>query len=336
MVFSTYYGGSLDELGTGIAVDAFDDVYVTGRTTSSGYPTAGSAFQTSMSGTSDAFITEFSNTGFVVYSSFLGGTGTENSSLGGSNSNGPTGAVAVDASSNAYLGGATASTTGFPVTLPLPCCGADAGGLSDGFVAKVGAAPADFSVAVSPTNASATSGQSTSAITVTVSSVNSIYGQAVSLSCGGLPAKAVCHFSPSSVTPGASAQTSSLTIATNGASSASLMQNGNSKVFMAMFLPILGMTLLGVGISPRRRKVLGFLLLGLVLSGVMILPACGGSNGGGGGGRRRRWWYACRYVSLDREWCRRGSESFGTGHAAGQLGVFDSRAASPAGGGSWF
>ena len=280
LVFSTYYGGTLDEFGNGIAVDSFSDVYVTGRTTSSNYP----ATQGTLSGTSDAFITEFSNTGFVVYSGFVGGSGVENS-IAGDNTNGPLGSVAVDSSSNAYLGGATSSTTGFPVTSALPCCGAYAGGLTDGFIAKVGAAPADFSVAVSPNSASATSGQSTSAITVTVSSVNSSYGQAVSLSCGSLPAKAVCHFSPASVTPGSTAQTSSLTIATNGASSASLMTTtGNSRVFAAMFLPVVGIALLGAGISPRRRKLLGFVLLGLVLAGLMILPACGGGSGGGGGG----------------------------------------------------
>jgi len=282
LVFSTYYGGPLDEFGTGIAVDSFADVYVTGRTTSSNYP----ATQGTLNGTSDAFITEFSNTGFVVYSGFLGGSGVENS-IAGDNTNGPVGSVTVDSSSNAYLGGATSSTQQFPVTSPLACCAAYAGGLADGFIAKMGAAPADFSVAVSPASASASSGQSTAAITVTVSSVNSSYGQAVSLSCSNLPAKAVCHFSPASVTPGSSAQTSSLTIATNGASSASLMMPGNnrgSKVFAAMFLPVIGMALLGAGMNPRRRRLFGFLLLGLMLATLMILPACGGGNGGGGGG----------------------------------------------------
>jgi Beta-propeller repeat len=286
LIFSTYFGGTLDEAGTSIALDAFGDAYVTGRTSSSGFPVSGSPFQGTLSGTVDAFITEFSSTGFVVYSSFLGGTGVENS-IAGDASQGPIGAVAVDSSSNAYLAGGTASTTGFTVMSPLACCGAYAGGLSDGFVAKVGAAPADFSVAVSPGSISTTSGQTTSTITVTVSSVNSSFGQAVALSCGSLPAKAVCHFTSASVTPGSSSVTSNLTIATNGASSVSLAlpsTDHRTQVFAALFLPIFGITLLGAGVNRRKKRLFGFLVLGLVLAGLMILPACGGGKGGGGGG----------------------------------------------------
>jgi hypothetical protein len=284
-LFSTYYGGNQDDFGTGIALDSFADAYVTGRTTSSTFPVSG-AFQTSLSGTSDAFVTEFSNTGSVVYSSFLGGTGTENAAQLGQDTQGAIGAIAVDSSSNAYLAGSTASSTGFPVTAGV-LQGLYGGGLSDGFVAKVGAAPADFSVAVSPGSVSTTSGQTTSTITVTVSSVNSSYGQAVALSCGSLPAKAVCHFSSASVTPGSSAVNSNLTIATNGASSASLAlpsTNHRAQVFAALFLPILGITLLGAGMNRRKGRLFGFLLLGLVLAGLMILPACSGGGGGGGGG----------------------------------------------------
>jgi hypothetical protein len=285
LVFSTYYGGTLDDAGTGIALDSFGDAYVTGRTTSSNYPVS-SAFQNSLSGTSDALVTEFSNTGFVVYSSFLGGTGTENDALSGSDVQAPVGAIAVDSTSNAYLAGATASTTGFPTTAGVVQANY-AGGLADGFVAKVAAAPADFSVAVSPATTSTTSGSTTSGITVTVSSVNSSYGQAVALSCGSMPAHAACHFTSTSVTPAASAVTSTLTISTNGSASSSLLApstNGGARIFYAMLLPIGGIALLGAGSGSRRKRLFGFLLLGIILMGLLMLPACGGSSGGGGGG----------------------------------------------------
>ncbi len=283
LLFSTYYGGTLDDIATGIALDSFGDAYVTGRTASSTYPVPGSPFQGALSGTSDGFVTELSNTGFAVYSSFLGGTGNENS-VQGNTALAALGAVAVDSSSNAYLAGSTNSTTGFPILSGV--LSAYAGGLADGFVAKVGAAPADFSIAVSPTTASATSGQSSSAVTVTVSSVNSSYGQAVALSCGGLPAKAVCNFSPASVTPTGTAGTSSLTIATNGASSSSRLAPNTNRglgIVYAMFLPIAGIALLGAGNNPRRKRLFGFLLLGVVLMGLLLLPACGGSSNNGGG-----------------------------------------------------
>lgn len=287
LLFSTYYGGTLDETANGIALDSFGDAYVTGRTESSTLPVSGTPFQGALSGTSDAFITELSNTGFVVYSSFLGGIGAENSISGNTNL-AAIGTVAVDSSSNAYLTGETSSTTGFPLASPLPCCGSYGGGLADAFVAKVGAAPADFSVAVSPTTISTTSGQTTSAITVTVSSVNASYGQAVALSCGALPAKAVCHFSPGSVTPGSSAVTSSLTIATNGASSSSMLSpntNPGLRIFYAtLLLPIGGIALLGAANPSRRKRLFGLLLFGLILATLLMFPACGGSNSSGGGG----------------------------------------------------
>jgi hypothetical protein len=283
LLFSTYYGGTLDDTATGIALDSFGDVYVTGRTASSTYPVSGTPFQGTISGSSDAFVTELSNTGFVVYSSFLGGTGNENS-VAGDTTLGPLGAVAVDSSSNAYLAGDTDSTTSFPLASPLGCCGAYAGGLADGFVAKVGAAPADFSVAVSPTSASVTAGQPTSAITVTVSSVNASYGQAVALSCTGLPTGAGCNFTSASLTPTAAAATTSLTITTTGATTA---VNSSSKIFYAMWLPVVGLSLVGMRFSStrsRQKRLLGFLLLGLVMALLFLLPACGSSSNSGGGG----------------------------------------------------
>lgn len=290
LVFSTYYGGSQTDVGTGIALDAFGDAYVTGRTTSSNYPTV-NAFQTALSGTSDALVTEFSSTGFVVYSSFLGGPGTENG-VGGSDLNDAIGSIAIDASSDAFLGGntaspgPTASTPGFPVTSGVLQSG-NAGGTSDGFVGKITAAPADFSIAISPTTISTPSGQPTGNITVTVSSVNSSFGQAVALSCVGLPSDSACNFTPASVTPTNSAVTSTLTISTSGSSSAGmLMMNGNRKmqVFIALLFPVAGITLLGAGSGSRRRKIQSLIVLSIVLAALIALPACGGSSGSGGGG----------------------------------------------------
>jgi hypothetical protein len=281
LLFSTYYGGALDDVGAGIALDSFGDAYVTGKTTSSNYPVS-SSFQSSLSGAADAFVTEFSNTGFVVYSSYLGGTGTEDS-LPGANAQSGIGAIAVDSTSNAYVAGATASTTGFPASAGAPQANYG-GGLNDGFVAKVGAAPADFSVAVSPVSASVTAGHSTSAITVTVSSVNASYGQAVALSCTGLPTGAGCNFTSASLSPTTTAATTSLTITTTGSTTA---MNGSSKVFYAMWLPIVGLSLVGMGFSSagsRRKKMLGFLLLGIVMALLFLLPACGSSSGSGSGG----------------------------------------------------
>jgi hypothetical protein len=102
-----------------------------------------------------------------------------------------------------------------------------------------------------------------------------------------MPAHAACSFTSTSVTPGASAVTSTLTISTNGSASSSLLApstNGGTRIFYAMLLPIGGIALLGAGSGSRRKRLFGFLLLGVVLMGLLMLPACGGSSGGGDGG----------------------------------------------------
>jgi len=44
-------------------------------------------------------------------------------------------------------------------------------------------------------------------------------------------------------------------------------------MFYAMFLPIGGIALLGAGSSSRRKRLFGFLLLGVILLGLLMLPA---------------------------------------------------------------
>ena len=283
LVFSTYYGGTDDDAGTAIALDSFGDAYITGRTTSGNFPVVNS-FQGNLNGTSDAIVAEFSSTGSVEYASFFGGPLTENG-VNGLDGNGPIGGIAVDSSSNAYLVGDTTSTSGLATTGAYQTT--YGGNPADAFFAKIGPAPADFSVAASPGAVSVASGQTTSAITVTVASVNASFGQAVAVSCGSLPTYAACLFTNASVTPGSSPGTSSLTISTNGSSSARMIApalHGNLRIVAAIFMPLLGIAFVGSGTDTRRKRALGLFMLVLVLAGLLILPACGGSSSSGGGG----------------------------------------------------
>jgi trimeric autotransporter adhesin len=45
-----------------------------------------------------------------------------------------------------------------------------------------------------------------------------------------------------------------------------------------MFLPLAGMTLLGVSFGSRRKKVLGMLLVFLMASGLLFLASCSSSS----------------------------------------------------------
>lgn len=116
LVYSTYLGGSSGEFGFGIAVDANANVYVTGSTTSTDFPLM-NAFQTKLGGASgakagNAFITRLDLTQLgsnaLIYSTYLGGSGTTNAPEQGSG-------IAIDANHNAYVTGATSSSD-FPVT----------------------------------------------------------------------------------------------------------------------------------------------------------------------------------------------------------------------------
>ena len=88
----------------GVAVDTRGSVYVTGETRSSNFPVTEFAYQKQLKGTSDAFITKFSSTGDVEYSTYFGGDSADLAR-----------AIAVDSQGNAHITGQTYSAN-FPVT----------------------------------------------------------------------------------------------------------------------------------------------------------------------------------------------------------------------------
>lgn len=76
LVYSSYLGGNLDELGSGIAVDALGNAYVAGTTTSSDFPTTPDAFLVlgCCGGNlfQDAFVTKLNTSGSaLLYSTYL-------------------------------------------------------------------------------------------------------------------------------------------------------------------------------------------------------------------------------------------------------------------------
>ena len=75
LVFSTYIGGNAWDEAYGLALDPNGDPVIVGETLSTNFPLTSPA-QTDQGGY-DAFVTKFSNTGTVSYSSYLGGSGTD-------------------------------------------------------------------------------------------------------------------------------------------------------------------------------------------------------------------------------------------------------------------
>lgn len=75
--WSTYLGGATDDLGYGLKVNDVGEAYVTGITTSSGFPTTVGSFQpTFQGGASDGYIVKFDAAGSsLMASSFFGSAG---------------------------------------------------------------------------------------------------------------------------------------------------------------------------------------------------------------------------------------------------------------------
>ncbi len=122
--YSTYLGGQGGlNYAWGVAVDANCCAYVTGETDSSIFP-AVNGFQPSLAGGRDAYVAKFSSSGStLVYSTFLGG-GFYDYGL----------AIAVDGQKNAYVVGATESTS-FPTRSAYQAT--FGGGYQDAFAAKI-------------------------------------------------------------------------------------------------------------------------------------------------------------------------------------------------------
>jgi Beta-propeller repeat len=142
-IFSTYLGGSDDEFGSALKVDGSGDIYMTGYTTSTNFPTV-NAFQPAradgianpplcipfplrcftpvFTGFEDVFVAKLKDDGSaLVFSTYLGGRKED---VGKS--------LAIDNNGDIYVTGLTASIE-FPTAYPLQSVH---GGGIDAFVAK--------------------------------------------------------------------------------------------------------------------------------------------------------------------------------------------------------
>jgi hypothetical protein len=104
VLFSTYLGGSGDDYGRAIALDAAGNIYIAGTTASPNFPKR-SPYQAQLVpggqlGT-DVFLTEIDPTGStILYSTYLGGDDDDSVA-----------SIAIDSAGNIYLAGSTRSSS---------------------------------------------------------------------------------------------------------------------------------------------------------------------------------------------------------------------------------
>jgi hypothetical protein len=104
LIYSTFIGGSGVDSAHAIAIDSEGNAYVTGSA-GPGFPVTPGAFQTSSSGSVDAFVANLHAAGTaLLYSTFLAGNAFDSPN-----------SIAINAAGNAYVTGFTESSN-FPVT----------------------------------------------------------------------------------------------------------------------------------------------------------------------------------------------------------------------------
>jgi len=129
--YSTFIGGSGDDVATDIRLDTLGDMTVTGYTLSPNFPLVKSIQSTFGGGTvtGDAFLFQIASRGTaMVFSTYLGGSSDDQGF-----------SLAIDGNNNVYVVGYTSSSD-FPITagaLRTTCGTTATGSCSNGFVLKV-------------------------------------------------------------------------------------------------------------------------------------------------------------------------------------------------------
>lgn len=142
LIFSTYLGGGFHEVPISMVTDKNDNLFILGMTASTNFPKSIDAYDTTVNGNADIFITKFSATGQFLASTFIGGNGEDgiNSDLlnvtqgikynYGDDSKGE---IITDNIGNCYIVSSTQSAD-FPIT--AGCFDSTLVGFQDGIVAK--------------------------------------------------------------------------------------------------------------------------------------------------------------------------------------------------------
>jgi hypothetical protein len=125
LIYSTFENGRDDDVGYSITIDSAKNPIITGYTWSISFPTTVGVFNTTNNGTMDIFVLKLNATGKnLIYSTYIGGTGTEEARD-----------IDIDSNDNTYITGFTDSNN-FP-TISGSAYESYNGGITDIIVFKL-------------------------------------------------------------------------------------------------------------------------------------------------------------------------------------------------------
>jgi beta-propeller repeat-containing protein len=204
IVYSTFFGGTGNDIGRGVAVDSAGHAYVTGETSSGDLPIRSAVQPTFAGGPLDAFVAKIdtgaSGDASLGYSTYFGGAGTD---IGFG--------IALDSSGNAYATGKTSSTG-------LATAGsyqASLRGAYDAFVAKIEETPVVSLVSLTLNPTSVTGGVASKA-TVALSNPAPAGGVVITLASSDTSVATV----PATTRIAEGRTTATVTVATKAATAA--------------------------------------------------------------------------------------------------------------------
>ena len=124
LMWASYYGGGTSDIACDVNVDPQGRIYVSGFTSSVDFPTSAGAIQSKFAGNIDAFVTRFDSLGNQEWSTYFGGSGSEDWAR-----------IATDARGGVYVAGYTSSGD-LPTSRPYQDVN---GGKIDIFILKLNA-----------------------------------------------------------------------------------------------------------------------------------------------------------------------------------------------------
>jgi len=143
------------------------------------------------------------------------------------------------------------------------------------------ATASDFNLSGSVTTATVKAG-GTATYLIKVGSLGGTFSNAVLLNCSGAPQYSTCSLSQSSVTPGSSGVTVTLTVKTTGKSTQTSQSNSDARPIFALLFQLQGFGIFGVvfaGSDRRSKKLWKWAVLALLMGSLMFLSACAGGTG---------------------------------------------------------